>query len=73
MDTGLKDANLQPINIGDRYMVKEHPNECCNHNVECEVLENKDCRCGYGLHDIKTGGLIANAEIAGTKLAKKSK
>ncbi len=69
-DTGILCSNGQPVLVGDRFEVKEHPNECCNHNIICEVLENNECLCGYGLHDVKTGKLIANASIASYRVEK---
>jgi hypothetical protein len=63
-NTGLICSNCQPIYVGDKFRVQEHQNECCEHWVICEVRVNPDCRCGYGLYDIKTDKLIANAAIA---------
>jgi hypothetical protein len=64
IDTGLICCNCKPVYVGDKFMVQEHSNECCQHWILCEVRINPDCRCGYGLHDIETGKLIANAAIA---------
>ena len=68
--TGLECSNATPIYVGDLFEVPRHQNECCNHIVICEVIVNEKCRCGYGLHDIKTGELIANAEIASYRYEK---
>ena len=56
--------NNIPIYLGDRFEIHEHMNGCCNHIVLCEIRINEKCRCGYGLHNVKTGKLISNAEIA---------
>jgi len=63
--TELIDMNGDSILVGDRFKIKKHFNECCNHYVICEVKEDKNCLCGFGLFDIKTNKLICNAEIAG--------
>lgn len=67
-DTGLICGNAQPIYVGDRFSVKRHFNECCNHYVDCEVREDPKCRSGYGLYEIKTGEFIVNAEIANDRI-----
>ena len=67
-DTGLICGNAQPIYVGDKFEVTEHQNECCNHLIKCEVKVNSECYSGYGLHDIKTGKLIANAGIATNRI-----
>ena len=67
-DTGLICSSCLPIYVGDKFKVQRHQNECCEHWVICEVRVNSDCRCGYGLHDVETGELIANAAIASYRI-----
>jgi hypothetical protein len=67
-DTGLIDCNCLPVLVGDKFRVREHQNECCEHWVICEVKEDPACRCGYGLFSIETGKLIANAAIANYRI-----
>lgn len=67
-DTGLICSGGKPIYVGDKFTVARHQNECCNHYVDCEIQENRECRSGYGLHDIETGKLIANADIASYRI-----
>ena len=56
--------HAKQIYVGDQFLVPKHSNQCCNHIVKCEVLKNKKCSSGYGLHSLETGELIANAGIA---------
>ena len=62
--THLKCKDGLPIYTGDRFSVLRHQNECCNHWVICDVRRNAKCTSGFGLHDIVTDELIADAGIA---------
>jgi hypothetical protein len=64
INTGLIDSFAKPIFVGDKFRVRRHQNICCEHMAICEVRVDPNCRCGYGLFEISTGELIANAEIA---------
>lgn len=71
INTGLIDSNCKPIFVKDKFVVKRHQNECCEHNVICEVRVDPTCRCGYGLYEIDTDNLIANAAIANIRYEEK--
>lgn len=63
-NTGLICSGAKPIYVGDKFMIPEHDNECCDHWIDCIIKEDTNCTSGYGLFNIKTGKLIANAGIA---------
>ena len=67
-DTGLYDMFAKPIFVGDKFRVREHNNECCEHWIVCELREDKICSSGYGLFSVKTGKLIANGVIANYRI-----
>jgi hypothetical protein len=71
IDTGLIDCGCKPIYVGDKFVVKRHQNECCEHNVICEIRVDPTCRCGYGLYEVGTDNLIANAAIANIRYEEK--
>jgi hypothetical protein len=62
--TGLICCNALPIYVGDKFHIQKHPNGCCEHWIICEVRENPECSCGFGLYDVKTGEFVCNAAIA---------
>jgi hypothetical protein len=71
INTGLIDCGCKPIYVGDKFVVKRHANDCCEHNVICEVRVDPACRCGYGLYEVDTDNLIANAAIANIRYEEK--
>ena len=61
---GLMDTFANFIYEGDRFTMKEHDGECCEHYIICEVKKDDISACGYGLYNIKTGKYLCNAAIA---------
>jgi len=63
-NTRLVCSNSEPIYVGDKFRIQEHQNPCCEHWIICEVRENPNCHCGYGLYNVKTNEFVCNAAIA---------
>ncbi len=40
-ETDYVDCSLEPIFVGDKFMIPQHNGKCCNHLVECTV-ERRD-------------------------------
>ncbi len=38
-ETDYRDCLLEPIFVGDKFIIPQHSNRCCNHLVECTVEE----------------------------------
>ncbi len=41
VETGYCDCSLEPIFVGDKFIIPQHNNQCCNHLVKCTV-ERRD-------------------------------